>query len=85
MHIINLLFLGIYSKIDNKDFEIFLPFADKMAYLRYFNNPLLNKPLSNIETYKKFLKEAEKTPIQLLILILLKVLDMQLIKNGLIH
>ena len=30
-----------------------------MAYLRYFNNPLLNKPLSNIETYKKLLKEAE--------------------------
>ena len=46
-------------KLITKIFEIFLPFADKMAYLRYFNNPLLNKPLSNIETYKKLLKEAE--------------------------
>lgn len=46
-------------KIISKVFEIILPFIDKMAYLRYFNNPFSNYPISTVKNYQKLAKISE--------------------------
>ena len=46
-------------KIIGKIFSITLQFVDRMAYLKYFNQPISNSPLSNLENYYKLAKEAE--------------------------
>ena len=45
-------------KIIGKIFSITLQFVDRMAYLKYFNQPFYS-PLSNLENYYKLAKEAE--------------------------
>ena len=46
-------------KIIEKIFSVTLHFVDRMAYLKYFNQPISNSPLSNLENYYKLAKEAE--------------------------
>ena len=52
--------MRIIQKIVSKFFMKILPFVDKMAYLRYFNQPLTNSPKSNFQVYKNLSQNAEK-------------------------
>lgn len=52
-------------KIITKLFEIILTFVDRIAYLRYFNQPFTNLPKSNLETYHQLAKVAEKNTYSL--------------------
>jgi len=47
-------------KLITKLFGIILPFVDRMAHLRYFNQPFSDLPKSNLQTYYKLAKSAEE-------------------------
>ena len=50
----------IFSKLLEKIFGFILPFVDRMAYLRYYNQPFTNIPLSNLQNYQRLAKKAEE-------------------------
>ena len=47
-------------KLISKLFNLVLPFTDRMAYLRYFNQPLTDLPKSNLQNYYNLAQGAEK-------------------------
>lgn len=52
--------MKLFRKIISKLFEKILPIFDRLAYIHYFNNPLSNLPLANLEKYNELLKKADK-------------------------
>jgi cephalosporin hydroxylase len=52
--------MKLFKKIISKLFEKILPIFDRLAYIHYFNNPLSNLPLANLEKYNELLKKADK-------------------------
>lgn len=57
--------MKIIQKIISKIFMLILPFVDKMAYLRYFNNSLTIKPKSSLKDYKNLSQIAQKNTYSL--------------------
>ncbi len=48
------------QKLISKLFSLVLPFADRMGYLHYFNQPLTHMPKSNLQNYFNLAQDAEK-------------------------
>lgn len=48
------------QKLISKIFSIFLPFFDRMAYLRYYNQPFTNLAKSNLQVYYNLAVSSEK-------------------------
>lgn len=52
--------MSIFIKYLSKLFSKVLPFTDKMAYLRYFNQPFTNFPKLSLQHYNRLAQEAER-------------------------
>tara|TARA_B100000780_G_C21100455_1_gene444057 strand:- start:207 stop:1067 length:861 start_codon:yes stop_codon:yes gene_type:complete len=48
------------KKIITKIFGFILPFMDRMAYLKYFNQPFSDLPIASLQTYYKLADRAEE-------------------------
>ena len=52
--------MKLIQKFISKLFELPLPFIDKMAYLRYFNQPHVNYPMKELQSYHDLAKFAHQ-------------------------